>query len=69
VVEKDYRQILMNTPPSNVNKTNKYLLISNTHGGLFSCTPKEETMKAAKAEECIKNTTMFSQSSMHHPIT
>jgi hypothetical protein len=50
----------MSTPPSNASKANKYLMVSNTHyGGLFSCTPKEDVIRTAKAEEGIKNTTLF----------
>ena len=48
--EKDYRSLMMmSTPPSNTNKTNKYLMVS-TQNGLFSCTPKDDTMKHSKEE-------------------
>ena len=40
-IEKDYKSMIMNTPPSNKNLASKYLMIS-AHHGLFSCTPKQD---------------------------
>ena len=52
--EKDYRQVMMmSTPPSNTQRSSKYLMIS-THNGLFSCTPKEDILKPTKDEAAIK---------------
>lgn len=53
--EKDYRQMIMSTPPSNLNKNNKYGIVNSTQGGitLFSCTPKEGEQKNNK-EDCLK---------------
>ena len=55
--EKDYRQMVINTPPSNAHKSSsKYLMVS-THNGLFSCTPKD-LVKHHSKEDLVK-TTMF----------
>jgi len=43
--EKDYSQMIMNTPPSNINKANQYgIIVNSTHNGIgiFTCTPKED---------------------------
>lgn len=65
--EKDYPEILMSTPPSNVNKDNKYGIIGNsTHNGipaLFSCTPKDDNLKSNN-DENIKPTTSFNHRSL-----
>jgi len=64
--EKDYRQMIMSTPPSNVNKGNKYNIMANsTQGGiaLFTCTPKDlkDGENKATKEECVKPTSGFNQ--------
>ena len=46
--EKDYRQVIINTPPSNINKESKFGIIVNSiqnGAGLFTCTPKEDKTK------------------------
>ncbi len=59
--EKDYRQMIISTPPSNAEKASKYgIMVNSTQNGitLFSCTPKEERGKERTKDENMK-TTMF----------
>ena len=53
--------MIINTPPSNVNKEAKFGIIVNSiqNGvGIFTCTPKDERVKGG---EQIKHATMFNQ--------
>jgi hypothetical protein len=63
--EKDYRQLIMSTPPSNLYKSSKYAMIGNsTHNNiaLFSCTPKEDrNSKVTKEELNLNKTNSFNQ--------
>ena len=59
--EKDYRQMIISTPPSNINKESKFgIIVNSIQGGvgLFTCTPKEDKSKAG---EQLRQTTMFNQ--------
>lgn len=63
--EKDLNSLLMlNTPPSNSHKSQKFLLTGNNNNQnnptIFSCTPKEECARTRKDD--MKHTTMFQQS-------
>jgi hypothetical protein len=59
--DKDYRQMIISTPPSNINKESKFgIIVNSIQGGvgLFTCTPKEDKSKGG---EQIRQTTMFNQ--------